>query len=407
MTALIRSLRTMPAEVWVLFATTLVNRLGTMALPFLVLWLAKYSSFSVAQASCCIAVYGAGSLATMLLAGPACDRLGAPRVLQASLGGSGLLMVLFPLAQSLPMMYVLCALWSVFAEASRPASLLIVSQSVPVDRRKSAFALIRMAVNLGMMAGPVIGGLLLPVSRSAVFLIDGATSILAAVVFSTLLTRFSSGLPTETPGIPSRVPRSARMDWAFPAFLCALFPVALVSYQHQAALPVFLTRELGLSALAFGLLILINTALVLMLEVPLNVAIAHWRHPVCIAAGALLFGLGFGGFAFVRSFGSAAAAVVVLTFGEMILLPASAAYVAEAAPANQAGRYLAMYQMCFGLAFMIGPWLGAKLLEQYGSGTLWSAALGAGVLSAAAVLGLARSQKQRPRLDSAGVSMAT
>jgi len=50
----------------------------------------------------------------------------------------------------------------------------------------------------------------------------------------------------------------------------------------------------------------------------------------------------------------------------MILLPASSAYVAEIAPPEKRGAYMGLYLMCFSLAFAIGPWLGAVVLDARG-----------------------------------------
>ena len=45
-----RGLRNLPAEAWIIFATTLVNRAGTMVLPFLVLYLTQELGHPAGQA---------------------------------------------------------------------------------------------------------------------------------------------------------------------------------------------------------------------------------------------------------------------------------------------------------------------------------------------------------------------
>ena len=50
-------LRGMPREIWVLFVTALINRLGTMVLPFLVLYLTRELRFTVSQSGFIIALY--------------------------------------------------------------------------------------------------------------------------------------------------------------------------------------------------------------------------------------------------------------------------------------------------------------------------------------------------------------
>ena len=71
----------------------------------------------------------------------------------------------------------------------------------------------------------------------------------------------------------------------------------------------------------------------------------------------------------------------IWTFGEMILLPGSGAYIADIAPAGRRGQYMGFYTMAFGTAFALGPWLGTLVLERAGAWTLWLGCLGAGAVS--------------------------
>ncbi len=77
------------------------------------------------------------------------------------------------------------------------------------------------------------------------------------------------------------------------------------------------------------------------------------------------------------------ATVVVWTFGEMILFPATAAYVSELAPPGRRGEYMGFYAMTFGIGFTLGPWAGLALLESVGARALWITCLVVGGLSAA------------------------
>ena len=72
-----------------------------------------------------------------------------------------------------------------------------------------------------------------------------------------------------------------------------------------------------------------------------------------------------------RSGNGAFASVVVWTFGEMILLPGSSAYAAEIAPPGRRGEYMGLYTMSFNIAFAVGPWVGANVLDRWGPRTLW------------------------------------
>ena len=90
----------LPRGIWVLFAVSLVNRLGTMFLPFLVLYLTRHLGFTPGHAASMIALYGAVGIAASPLAGRLADHWGAERVMKLSLFSSGVLLALFPLARS-------------------------------------------------------------------------------------------------------------------------------------------------------------------------------------------------------------------------------------------------------------------------------------------------------------------
>jgi len=89
--------------------------------------------------------------------------------------------------------------------------------------------------------------------------------------------------------------------------------------------------------------------------------------------------------------------VAVWTFGEMILMPGSAAYAAEIAPTGRRGEYMGLYTMSFSFAFSPGPWLGARLLERQGPEALWGAAFVSGCVSTLLMsrIGLKKSNVRR------------
>ena len=175
-------LRGLPRQAWLVCVASLVNRTGTMVLPFLVLYLTRELGLSPRAAGLGLAVYGVGSLITTPLAGRLCDRVGALRIMRFSLLVSGLVLFFLPLARGLSSVLAATFLWSVVSEGVRPASFTLLSQVVPPAQRKPAFALLRLAVNLGMSIGPALGGVLATVSFPALFWVDGATSVAAGLV---------------------------------------------------------------------------------------------------------------------------------------------------------------------------------------------------------------------------------
>lgn len=387
-----RGLGSLPREVWVQCTATFINRTGMMVLPFLALYMHRTLGYSVEQAGIALTVYGLGAFSTAPLAGRASDYLGARRVMIASLFLSGVMLFILLLAKSFATILILTFVWAVISEAFRPASLVSITELVTPEQRKTAFSVNRLAINLGMSVGPALGGFLIIVSYPLLFVVDGATSIVAGCVLllapwhpvrhetENRLAPVGAG---EQPGVPTDVPReNFRRDRKLRSFLIAIVPVVVVFFQHEGAMPLYLVNDLHLPESAYGLLFTVNTALIILFEVPLNIGMSHWTHRRSLALGAFLSGLGFGAMGIVSTQVGVALTVVVWSFGEMILFPAAANYMADIAPVDRRGVYMGLFQMTFSFSFAISGWLGTSTLDHFGGVVLWAATFIAGCISA-------------------------
>src|SRR3954469_10713271 len=206
-----RGVRGLPAPVWIVFATTLVNRAGTMVLPFMVLYVSRELGVRAALAGLALTVYGLGGMISGPIAGRLCDRLGAFAVLRGSLIFSGAILLVFPLAGRFETFLAITLVWSLVAESVRPATLAALTVYVRPEQRKAAVAVNRLGINIGMSIGPAAGGFLATVSFPLLFLVDGVTAIAAGLVLSGLLL----WRPIEGPRSVSQAGSEARTgaDW--------------------------------------------------------------------------------------------------------------------------------------------------------------------------------------------------
>jgi MFS family permease len=377
-----RDLGGLPRESWILAAASLINRAGTMVLPFLMLYLTQELGFTPPQAGLMIGIYGLTALLSAPLNGFLSDWFGALRVMKLSLLSSGLSLWLIPLAKTKWQVLVAVILLALTTEAFRPANLAMVGDLAGPQLRKQGFALNRLSVNLGMSIGPALGGFLATVSFRSLFWVDGATSLAAGALL--LMTPFrTAGKEPHAPA--GQAPVASRLvfhDRRLLYFLFAILPTLIVFFQHHGAMPLYMVEELRMSAAIFGLMFTINTLLIVLLEVRINSATAHWSHRRALALGAFLIGTGFGALALARNVPAIIATVVVWTAGEMIFLPTASAFVSEIAPRARQGEYMGYYTMCFGLAYAVGPWLGSVVMQRYGSPTLWLGCAAFGLISA-------------------------
>ncbi len=382
-----KDLRFLPRPVWLVAASQLVNRAGSMVLSFLVLYLTRERGFSAEQAGLIIFLYGAGAIVCGPLAGRLTDRWGAVPLMRASLFLSGATLFVYPFAHGWPAIVAVTILLAMVTEAFRPAAMSFFAETVEPARRKSAFAVYRLAINLGMAIGPAIGGILATIAFRYLFFVDGATSLAAGLVLAAVALPNGKKRPrgADSPSTTRRLRLStaAHADPRFLFFLAGVLPVCVIFFQHISSMPLFIVNELGFTPRTFGLLFSLNCLLIVIFEIPLNAATAHWSHRRTLALGAIFSGAGFGAMAFARDFWSLAATVVIWTFGEMLFFPASAAYATDIAPDARRGEYSGLYTMVFSIAFGVGPWAGTIVLERLGARTLWGLTFLLGAIAAA------------------------
>lgn len=379
-----KGLKGLPHDMWALFFTSLINRSGTMVIPFLALYLTKKIGVSPAEAGSALLVYGAAAFIAAPLTGKLSDKLGSLKIMKFALFGSGIIFFLYSFITNY--YWILAASFALAAvnESFRPANLSLITEIVTPQQRRMAFALNRLAINAGMSIGPVIGGFLTLLDFHYLFYANALASIAAGIYLSSVKwSSLSSEESDEIIADISKIKLSVLSDRKYLFFLFAIIPTNLVFFQQLGALPLYIVNNLGYSTAAFGLFNAINTVLIIIVEVPLNNWMNDTPYKRSLFIGALLAGIGFGGFAIATTTISLAAAIIVFTFGEMIYFPTTAAYTSEIAPAERRGEYMGYYQMTFSFAFSAGPWLGTVVYQHYGPVILWSGALVFGLITAA------------------------
>ncbi len=371
----------LPPRVWLLATAMFVNRAGTMVAAFLTLYLTGRLGLSALEAAPLVTLFGVGSLAGAYAGGWATDRFG-PRVVQGtSLAVTGVgFLVLAELHTPAGIGAALCVVGAA-GNAFRPALSASLVAHCPADKLTRGFALLRLAINLGQVGGPALGGLLAAVSYRWLFVADGASCLLTAA----LLLWWTRGWHTRAEE-PAVAHGSAASPWRDSRFLGAMLcatPVAFVFMQFLHTLPLYWRDSYGLDEQSIGLLLAANPTLIVAVEMVLVHRLQHRRTLSIVASGVAVLGAGFALWPLGSGFAFALAVVLVCTVGEMLESPFLGSYVAHRAPAAARGRYMAVYTLPFSTALIAAPAAGLPLYQTLGPTALWL--LCAGLCAAAAI----------------------
>jgi MFS family permease len=372
----------MPPAAWGLFAGTFVNRLGTFVFPFMTLYLTR-RGYSAAQAGGAVAMYGLGGIGSQLVGGLVTDRIGRRNTIALSmLAASGLTLVLWR-ASTLATVYPMMAMLAFVAEMHRPAASALIADVVPSERRVTAFALLRFAINIGWATGLALGGFLADRSFAYLFVGDAITSSAFGLVSVAVLPHGTRTTRGEERRLPAAT-RAILADRGFLLFLGSILVGSAIYTQNVSTFPLHV-RDAGFSNAVYGGLQSLNGLIIVLVELP----ITAWarRHPRTrmVALGGVLVGAAFASLLVARAIPALVAMVVVWTLGEMVASPATSAFVADRSPEHARGRYQAALGTMFALGAIVGPLVGSAT---YGVSpdALWIGCGLAGLVSGALAL---------------------
>ncbi|WP_370408326.1 MDR family MFS transporter [Tenacibaculum dicentrarchi] len=359
-------------EVWWLALITLINRAGTMVIPFLSLYLTKDLNFSLKDVGWIMTCFGLGSVIGSWLGGKLTDKIGFYKVMKVSLFLTGLLFIALQFVSTFYGFCIGIFLVMLVADTFRPAMFVALSTYSKPENKTRSVTLIRLAINLGFSAGPALGGLIITsLSYSGLFWVDGITCISATFLLINVLNPKKVKTLDELKVVN---PISIFKDTAFWLFFVGIFIFALVFLQLFSTIPLYYKQAHHLSELQIGLLMAMNGFIIFALEMPLIKWLEESKYSkeILIFIGLFLMGLSF----FVLNLTSWSGILIVgmffMTFGEMIALPFSNAFVIDRAKKGNQGEYMAYYSIAFSLAHIFGHNSGMRLIDAYGFDTTWS-----------------------------------
>ena len=367
----INTFRGLSREVWWLSLITLINRAGTMVIPFLTLYLTENLNFSLNDASWIMVPFGLGSVAGAWLGGKLTDKIGYYKVMVSSLLLTGIMFIYLQFLTTFASFCIGIFVVMVVADMFRPAMYVALSAYSKPENKTRSVTLIRLAINLGFSAGPAIGGIIIStMSYTGLFWVDGITCLLATIVLLNVLNPKKSKILDV---IKVKDPDSAYRDIPFIIFLGGMLLLALVFIQYFSTMPLYYKEVHELTMIDIGLLLGMNGFLIFVFEMPLIKWLENSRFTVSglMLFGAILLGLSFVVLNLTSWVGVLVIGMILMTVGEMIAFPFSNTFAMQRAKKGNQGEYMALYSIAFSTAHIFGHTAGIQLIDEVGFDNTW------------------------------------
>ena len=395
--------REYPRVFWMMIAVNFVDRLGgSLLFPFFALYITKKFDVGMTQVGGLFAIFFISSFLGAFPGGVLTDRFGRKGIIIFSLIATSFSTLLMGFVNEFQYFLLVAFISGIFTDVGGPAYEAVFMDVLPPEKRTSGFGIRRVAFNLAVVIGPVIGGFVAARSYLALFVIDAIfSSIVALMVFLMI----PETKPTSPEGAePESTAQGFKgylqvlRDGKFMIFTGVCFLVWLAYMNMNTTLGVFLRDQHGVPESGYGWIISINAALVVLFQFAITRRTEKYPPMLMMAVGSFFVAFGLLLYGFVNTFFLFAVAMVILTVGEMVTVPIAQAVVASFAPEEMRGRYSFVYGNSWGISFAVGPYLAGLILDNYDPNLLWYACGLVGLIALLGFLGLHRALHTKPIL---------
>lgn len=397
-TGYLRSLKPeLPASVWTVIVGVAISAVGNgFVLPFGSIYLHVVRGLPIPVVGLIISTSALASLLAGALGGTLVDRLGPRTMMLGGLILQALGYVWFGFATTAPEAAGSMLLIGAGLGCFYPSMASLLAAVTNRTQRSAAASLQYAATNLGIGLGAVMGGLIVstssPSSFTIIYLVDATSFLLfGALVVALVPSGRHLGGPQEHASY-----RVVLRDRVFMALIAFNAVVVLSTYaQLDTSVPLYARVFLGVPTVALGAILAANTAFIVLAQLPISRAVRHLdrTRTLALSAGAWMLAWVIGEVASLSHGLSASLLLGVFAvcfgLGECLLSATIGPLVADLAPAAVRGRYMAAFNLSWGVGLLVGPTIGGLVVGSVlrpGMWFLW-AAVAAGLVVFAGRLG--------------------
>ena len=365
-----------PRLFWIVVIVSFIDRIGgTLLFPFFALYVTQKFNVGMTQAGILLGMSSLFGLIGSTIGGALTDKFGRKQLIIFGLVFSALSSLTLGLVNKLAALYPLMVIVGLLSSIAGPAHDAMIADILPEDQRQEGFGVLRVVGNLSWIIGPTIGGFVANINFFYLFVIDAIVScIVAAIIFRAIPE--TKPEPHEHAEIESFWQtiigyRVVLKDLAFMGFMMAGMLMLVVYQQMYGTLSVYLRDNHGINPSGYGFLMTTSAITVVFFQFWVSRLIKARPPFLMMAFGTIFYMIGFALFGVVTAYVLFALNIVIITIGEMIVVPTSQAIAANFAPDAMRGRYMAMFGLSWAIPSTIGPGAAGYILDNYNPNLLW------------------------------------
>lgn len=378
-----------PRQYWLMITGVVISTAGgSMIWPFLLIYASDKLNMPLSTVATLISINAATGLFSSFLAGTFADKIGRKVVMVFSLALNGFAYFFLMSAETYPQFVVLMVLIGFSNPMYQVGADAMLADMIPTEKRTDAYAITRIANNAAFGIGPAIGGFLAATSYNLAFY-GAATGFLS---YSLLLFFFAHETLDKTVSVAKTHSLAEQAQGAegyarvfrnkgYMAFVSLMAIGLIAPTMVWILMPVYSVTNFNISEAMYGWIPTTNAFMCVFIQYPVTQVTRRYKTLPVAATGMLIYAIGAGSVALMTGFWGFWLSMVILTFGELTLVPTASKYVADSAPADLRGRYMSIYWLGWGLARTLAPLIGGFLNDNVAPQAIWIGGLLIGLTS--------------------------
>lgn len=387
-------------RLWVLFFGWLVSAMGfAMVIPYLSIYFHNQMKIPMSMVGALFGVAAISRALLGLIGGELSDKLGRVKIMGlAQLLRGFIFLFMGALAYKGGSFY----LWSLMVILNwmlggfyQPVANAMAADIVPKEKRVEAYSILRIGGNTGWAIGPMIGGFLASASYPLLFVIGGILTFLSSALIFIFLTESIKPDPTKEKFTFKDLGK-LKADHLFLLYCTISLLLFVVIGQLVSTISVYSVDYVGISEAQLGFLYTLNGAIVIFFQLPASKVTQSKILTQVLLSGSIGYSIGYFLVGFSGSFSWLFLCMLIISFAEITVLPASMAIAANLSKEKHHGLYMGGYGLAYALGWSFGPLIGGVLIDLFSNKPpiLWGiiALLGLG-----AAFGFSWLEKKLPR----------